>query len=637
MRATAAKPLVPQRSSASDVDSSNVDSVSIDNQKLVRQLELAVSNSAAINELFANISRIVLSQSECLALWVTQSEQDGSFSKVHPLTDSDGAVVWDVVSEFGERIIGHVRETRQIASIPLAFQAASQLVAAPVSSISATGGSPDQPPELNRIELIILGCFSSQSQSPLRLQWLMGMASQAVGSWYQRQGLEQAENKNRSLLDSMAMIKELDATESTTQSAMVLVNHLRRLCQAEQVALNLGGRLVAISDVEQIDRNNEANRLIEQASGVAFETGSTSLFIDGDEEPSAAKLTLETYCRASRNESCVSVPLCKDTGAPFGAVLLAGSAKRLRDKAYAEYTLQLVQMVAGHLDTVLRANQSIRQIAATKARQFLKHKWRGYLLLGVGCLVALMCTPFPYRVGCDCEVQPTLRRFVAAPYDGILERTLVENGELVKKGQLLAQMDGRSIRIELSALQADLAGASKRRDSAMVQREFGKKQIAQSEMERFEAQIELLVQKTCNLEVRSPIAGMVISGDLEKVEGAPLEMGQSLFEVAPLNEMVSEIAIPESEIHYVKAGMEVDVKLSAFPFKTWNGEIRRINPSAEIIGDENVFVAEVALAYDGIELRPGMKGTAKIKTVWSPVGWNLFHRSWEAVRYWTIW
>ncbi len=641
MRAHSANPVAPSQSSnqssakAGKPTGSNQNS--FENQKLTRQLELAVSNSAAINELFGNIARVVCSQSECLALWVTQAEADGNFSKVHSLFNNDDAVVWDLVSDLGQQIIGHVRETRQVASAPLPFQSTSQLLAVPVSSTAAEVEPADQGGLASRVELVVLGCFSNQNQSSLRLQWLMGMAGQAVTSWYQQQSIQQVQNKNRSLLDTMAMIKELDLTKSTNQSAMVLVNHMRRLCQVEQVGLNLGGKLVAVSDVEQIDRNNESNRLVEQASGVAVRTGKTVLFIDGDEESGVEKLALETYCRASRIESCVSIPLCRNDGDVFGAVLLAGRASRFRDQSFAEYTMQLAEMVAGHLDTILRANRSVLQNAVLSVRQAVNNKWRTHLLIGMACVGALMATPLPYRVGCDCEVQPTLRRFVAAPYDGILERTLVENGELVEEDQLLAQMDGRSIRMELSALQADLAGATKRRDAAMVQREFGKKQIAKSEMERYQAKIDLLHQKSLNLEVRSPITGMVISGDLEKVEGAPLEMGQSLYEIAPLNEMVSEISIPESEIHYVKPGMDVDVKLSAFPFKTWTGKIRRINPSAEIIADESVFVAEVELAYDGIDLRPGMKGTAKIKTVWSPIGWNLFHRSWEAVRYWTIW
>jgi len=110
-----------------------------------------------------------------------------------------------------------------------------------------------------------------------------------------------------------------------------------------------------------------------------------------------------------------------------------------------------------------------------------------------------------------------------------------------------------------------------------------------------------------------------------------------LFEVAPLDKMVSEIAIPESEISYVTVGMPVVVKLSAFPFETFEGSITRIHPKTEIVNDNSVFMAEVSLSSDRVELRPGMKGSAKIRSHWSPLAWNLFHRPWEAVRCWMIW
>jgi len=83
--------------------------------------------------------------------------------------------------------------------------------------------------------------------------------------------------------------------------------------------------------------------------------------------------------------------------------------------------------------------------------------------------------------------------------------------------------------------------------------------------------------------------------------------------------------------------MPVAIKLSAFPFQTFEGTVKRIHPKAEMVDDHSVFVAEVLLNRDHVELRPGMKGSAKIRSGWSPLAWNLFHRPWEAVRCWMIW
>jgi len=243
----------------------------------------------------------------------------------------------------------------------------------------------------------------------------------------------------------------------------------------------------------------------------------------------------------------------------------------------------------------------------------------------------------PYRVKCECQIQPTQRRFVAAPYNGILEKSLVEVGAVVTKDQVIARLDGRQLRIELAGIEAEFEGARRRRDSSLAMREIAQSQIEKSEMNRLSAQIKLLNNRMKDLEVRSPIDGVIVVGDMDKVQGAPLEMGQNLFEVAPLQTMVAEIGIPESEIHYVKDSDAVTLKINSFPFEKWSGNVQQIHPSAEIIGDETVFVAEVEIDNVSGELRPGMEGSAKISTHWSPIGWNLFHNAWETLRYWTIW
>ena len=156
-------------------------------------------------------------------------------------------------------------------------------------------------------------------------------------------------------------------------------------------------------------------------------------------------------------------------------------------------------------------------------------------------------------------------------------------------------------------------------------------------MRKLDTQIKSLNDQLSRLEIRSPYDGIVISGDLDKAQGATMEIGQTLFEVAPLDNMLAEVAIPESEIQYVGDNNSVAIKLNAFPYRTFYGEINTINPGAELINDESVFVADIKLTDEDSVIRPGMKGTAKVKTSWRPIGWNLFHNAWESVRCWMVW
>ena len=101
--------------------------------------------------------------------------------------------------------------------------------------------------------------------------------------------------------------------------------------------------------------------------------------------------------------------------------------------------------------------------------------------------------------------------------------------------------------------------------------------------------------------------------------------------------MVAEIRIPESEIRFVKPDSRVTIKLNAYPFRTFVGTVRNIHTRSEIVDDKNVFVAEVIMENGEFQLRPGMQGTAKIKSGTYPLGWNLFHNAWEKARYWLVW
>jgi multidrug efflux pump subunit AcrA (membrane-fusion protein) len=125
---------------------------------------------------------------------------------------------------------------------------------------------------------------------------------------------------------------------------------------------------------------------------------------------------------------------------------------------------------------------------------------------------------------------------------------------------------------------------------------------------------------------------MVVSGDLERVEGAPLTIGQELFEIAPLESMIVEVAVPDDDISHVAAGQAIDVRLDAYPGETWRAVLTKVQPRSEIRDGENVFIAEAGLGNADGRLRPGMKGRARVVTSQRALGWILFHKPWEYAR-----
>ena len=589
----------------------------------------AAQNCDTLDKLLLKYGELISSRTECLGLWVSQ-KTDSEFAEVHSMLRSDDDTAWRMVEKTGRQLITLACGSRQIqvARIP---QAPNQsLVMCPVISGSA-------------VEIIIGGLFTATKKPRVENSILMGVAGQSIANWISDTKLDRLEVRSRSLTDVVALTKEIDQAKDQKTVGLKVVNTLKKLCQAKQVAFirctsDLKQELLAISDVEQFDPHSELSKTTLNAAAQSLRSEKTIVFPDHSENASPSdSLTLDRYCKTIGVDAAISVPMVTQNDKKVGSVLIATTPEQLKQSGYVEYINQMLSMVTGHLDVVMRANRSVSETMWAKFDGLIRGKTARLAAIATGLLALAMLIPMPYRIHCDCELQPVVRRFIAAPYDGILSINHIENGDRVTKGQLVAELEGRQLRIEFAGLEAELAGTKKKRDSALARGEVAGAQIARSEMKSLEARMQSIQDKLDNLEVRSPIDGIVVAGDLEKSEGAPVEMGQTLFEIGPLEKMLAEIRVPEADIPYTKPGMPIKIKLNAYPFKTWQGKIEKIHARTEVIDGKTVFIADVEIENENFKLKPGMKGSAKISSNYKPLGWNLFHQAGEKLRYWMIW
>lgn len=253
----------------------------------------------------------------------------------------------------------------------------------------------------------------------------------------------------------------------------------------------------------------------------------------------------------------------------------------------------------------------------------------GLLLFGV-----VLWWPVPHTMTGQATLQPSVRRFVTAPFAGILAETLHTPGDVVAEGTVLAMMDGQEIEWTLTGLLAERNRLQKQKDVSAAARETAAAQIAQLEIERVMAQIALQEYRAANLAIKSPIAGILLSGDLKRVQGSPLSAGQSLFEIAPLQTMVVEVAVAAVDIPYLATDLPLMVRLNAYPYDTWPLIVERIQPRAVVQEGKTVFIVESHLANADNRLRPGMKGTGEIVGENRALVWVLFHRVWEDIIRW---
>ena len=642
------QPQAPQTHAALDATANQPieqrDARDFQQQAIGLQLANVVQKSGDLNGLLQGLVRIILDQSHCNGIWLgsakLSSTKEPLTADSQPTSQQTSFVtlmqpdsLWPVVESQLRSLTESAFATQTVCQASLDGHTNTSLVVAPILAIGDTH---------SQTQLVLTGCFNHAEESELRQQWLMSMAAQTISQWQQTRLVSNQSAVNQNLHKAFGLARRLSQTESSPAAARVMVNHLQTVLNCSQVALSLcsdakSATISAISGVEQVDVRSEfADQTIAAFQQPLIEDQKLE-FLVGSEKCSAAELALENYCIASGCDGVIAVPMSDASGNQTGSVLVGCEKQQFLDPAFHASCQQIIDLVAGHLQTVLRANESLFKTALSRVDKLKKSATARNAAIAVAVLIGVLLVPMPYRVWCDCNVQPVERRFIAAPFEGVLAESLVRSGDQVAAQQIVARLDGRLLRGELAGIQAEFDVAKKRRDLALASGDVAQSQIAKSEMQRHQAKVTILNQRLKNLEVRSPIDGVVVAGDLEKAVGVPLELGQTLFEIGPLDTMVAEIGVPESEAHYVKPGMSVQLKFDSFPFQTFSAEIQRVHPRAEEVDDASVFIADVVLENSAGRLRPGMSGSAKVSSGWSPLGWNLFHHPWESLRYWTIW
>jgi len=434
---------------------------------------------------------------------------------------------------------------------------------------------------------------------------------------------------------TLDLMQKLQRSSGRKAIDSVLVNELRTHLNCDTVAIgrcrrrSRRCRLQAISDMPDFDRRSELTQAFEAVFDETVLRDTVTQWPAPSDSDRYATRTHQNLGSATQATRVVSSPLRNAQGDLVGAWVFLDSSADSHGRDMGKF----VRVCAEHMGPFLHLLWTAKGNVATRGargliRAIVASKVKLALLIAIA-VIGILCMPAPYRISADAVIQPVTRRFVAAPFAGTLDSALVSPGEVVSQGDVLARIDAREIQWELDGLLAEYHRATKTRDAALANDQVAEAQLAKLEMQRIELKMQLLEHRIRHLEIKSPIDGVVISGDLAKAEGAPLTMGQSLFEIAPLGEMLVEVAVTEDQIQYVVTGQEVVLRLDAYAGSKWTANISKIHPRAEIRDDRNGFVAESVLHDSDDVLRPGMKGRAKLTGPRRTLAWRLFHRPCE--------
>lgn len=436
--------------------------------------------------------------------------------------------------------------------------------------------------------------------------------------------------RTSSLLD---IFRRAGAELDFEKSCRMAVDDLRDYLGCARVFLGTKRRgslhIRAISGVGRVDAKSPSHHPIEAAMSEALDA-EKRIDVSATDAKSRDTIAHEMLLQQNAAARLTTLPLPREGGA---LLLEWKDAPTLQQSRLVDAAAPFAPVL---FDLVERARPNAALFTARRAWSKAGANRRAAILAVCAVAAVALAWPFHYSIKADCRLAPTVKRVIAAPFQGQLHKSFVQPGDHVTEGQLLAEMDNRDLKLKEAELTASRDRAVKQRDKAMSNDGTGvdpaAAQVANFEAQSVGQELELVQRKIALLAVKAPLAGVVVAGDLRRSEGQPVQQGQVLFEIAPLDEMIVEIDVPDREVSRVRAEQPVGVRLESFAGESWTTALTKIHPQSEQRDGKNVFVGEAAIANKtGRELRPGMRGRAVIETDRRPLAWIIGHRFWDFV------
>ena len=218
------------------------------------------------------------------------------------------------------------------------------------------------------------------------------------------------------------------------------------------------------------------------------------------------------------------------------------------------------------------------------------------------------------------SVQPERRADLRAEVAAVVLQVLKENGDNVRRGDLLVRLDDTSIRDSVASAEASTRSA----DQAFVQaeRQFQRmttlrssgmvstQALEDAEIRRSNAQSDLAAakaravqarQQLQRTEARAPFDGIV--SDRKVSAGDTAQVGKELLKVIDPTSMRFEGMVSADNIGDIKAGQPVGFRVNGYGDQEFVGKVRRVNPSANAVTRQ----VEVLVDFAG-EKQPKLAG-----------------------------
>lgn len=446
-----------------------------------------------------------------------------------------------------------------------------------------------------------------------------------ASAWLLDHFRQQALQRSEAELSRVALLNEVMATALQQRhlrtSALAVANDLAARLHCDRVAVGFEERdritPMAMSHTATFDTRSDLVRAIGEAMDEVLDLGvAVTLPKAADDELGA--IAHEQAALALDAQAILSVPLVHEART-IGVITL----ERQQGLAFTPLEQRIAAaagVMLGPVWALQRLNErSWLQRARDRGREAVKAlfgpRHPGLKLAGA-LLAALLLTiglwQADHRVSARTVIEGSTQLSKVAPFDGFVAESLVRAGDTVKRGQLMARLEDRDLKLERLRWVAELEQSQRKFQVAMAQADRGSMGVLAAQAHQAEAQLALVDEKLARAQLTAPFDGVVVSGDLSQAIGNPVEQGRTLFEVAPLEGFRVVLQVDDRDIARLVVGQPGELVLSSLPDRNMPFTVSSITSVATQHDGRNVFRVEAQMQGAPARLRPGMEGVGKV-------------------------
>jgi RND family efflux transporter MFP subunit len=297
--------------------------------------------------------------------------------------------------------------------------------------------------------------------------------------------------------------------------------------------------------------------------------------------------------------------------------------------------LEIIKVLAGQATVALRNASLYREVPfinlleplLQRKKRFLameKGRRRLMITLAAAAVLFLIFCPLPMRVSGDATVSSARTAQVQAGVDGIVKTVYVREGDDVRQGAALGDLEDWNYRADLAAAEAKYGEAMATMNRALAQNDGTLAGTERVKVGYLKAELTRARERLDRTTIRSPFDGIVSTPQVQNSVGRRLMHGDTFAEIMETSQVTVDVAVPEDDATLLQRGEHAFIKLESFPLRTFRGDATVISPQSQVESEQRVFIARVNVSNPDGVIRPGMQGHGKLSVGWHPAGYVFF-------------